>query len=64
MSGSISGNVKEDVENNNSGDIALGNVFITLLNQSGIVVSTTLTDSTGGYVFDNLQAGNYTVVED
>jgi hypothetical protein len=55
--------VKEDVDNNNSGDIALGNVFIPS-NQSGIVVSTTLTDSTGGYVFDNLQAGNYTVVED
>jgi hypothetical protein len=39
------------------------NVFITLLDSGGIVVGTTLTDSSGTYAFYNLPAGNYTIVE-
>jgi hypothetical protein len=62
--GSISGKVKEDVDNNDSGDVDLANVFITLLDSGGIVVGTTLTDSSGTYAFYNLPAGNYTICRD
>ena len=61
--GSISGNVKEDLDNNDSGDVDLGNVFITLFDKSGIVVGTTITDFGGRFVFYNLLPGNYTVME-
>lgn len=61
--GSISGNVMEDMDNDNTGDIDLAGVLITLLDRSGVVVGTTLTDTGGAYVFYNLVFGNYTVLE-
>lgn len=61
--GSISGNVTVDVDNNDTGDTELPGVLITLLDRFGVVVGTTLTDSSGYYVFYDLLAGDYTVVE-
>jgi len=61
--GSISGNVKEDVDNNNSGDTNMSSVLISLLDNSGFVIRTTLTDTSGNYLFSSLPSGNYTVVE-
>ena len=61
--GSISGNVKEDVDNNDTGDVNLVNVQIDLLDSTGAVVATRFTDSDGNYVFNDLPMGSYTVVE-
>ena len=61
--GSISGNVTEDLDNNDTGDVALFGVNVTLLNGIGDIIATTLTDSNGKFIFNNLPAGNYTVVE-
>ena len=61
--GSITGSVKEDLDNNDSGDAPLPGVTLTLLDSAGNVVATTVTDSTGSFTFVNVPAGNYTVVE-
>ena len=47
--GSISGNVSEDNNNDDSGDVDLAGVPIILKDQSGTVVATTTTDSMGNY---------------
>jgi serine-aspartate repeat-containing protein C/D/E len=39
----------------------LAGVMLTLLDASGTVVATTTTDSSGNYLFSNLQSGQYTV---
>ena len=36
---------------------------VTLLDSTGAEIATTVTDSNGGFTFDNFPAGNYTVVE-
>ena len=62
--GSISGNVTEDLDNNDTGDVALSGVNVTLLNGNGNIIASTLTDSNGMFMFSGLPAGNYTVVEE
>ena len=61
--GSISGNVMEDLDNDDVGDVDLAGVNITLLDGSGNVIASRLTDSDGNYVFSDLPAGTYSVVE-
>ena len=72
--GSIAGFVLADVDNNNSGDIAIPGVTLTLKDStgndidcdpvtSGMQPTMVLTDSSGSYVFANLPAGNYQVQE-
>ncbi|KAI2514320.1 oxidoreductase [Fragilaria crotonensis] len=59
----ISGNVKEDVDANDTGDVNIPGVLITLLDGTNKVLATTLTDANGKYAFINLTAGNYAVKE-
>ncbi|SNR67067.1 SdrD B-like domain-containing protein [Paracoccus sediminis] len=47
-----------DVDNDEAG---VAGVTVTLLNAAGAVIATTLTDADGAYLFDGLEAGNYTV---
>ena len=61
--GSITGSVKEDLDNNDSGDAALPGVTVTLLDSLGNIIATTVTDSSGIFTFVNMPAGSYTVVE-
>ena len=61
--GNISGTVKEDTNNDNSGDVPLVGVLITLLDSNGVTLSTTLTDTAGFYVFSDVKDGSYFVVE-
>ena len=61
--GSISGNVKEDVNNDDVGDANISGVVIVLRDASGRVVKTTTTDSLGNYLFGDLNSGSYTVME-
>ncbi|NEP95576.1 MAG: hypothetical protein F6K25_22825, partial [Okeania sp. SIO2G4] len=58
---SISGNVSEDIDNNDTGDVNLENVTVELLDDQGTVISTTTTDTDGNYEFTDLEAGDYTV---
>ena len=51
----------EDVDDDNDGDDDLSGVFVTLSDESGTTVATTLTDSEGNYVFYDAPAGDYTV---
>ncbi|MBK8347126.1 MAG: carboxypeptidase regulatory-like domain-containing protein [Saprospiraceae bacterium] len=60
----IRGNVKADTNNDNTGDVALGNITIQLKDAiTGTVVATTTTDASGNYQFLNVAPGNYNVVE-
>ena len=61
--GSISGNVSEDIDNDDIGEDDLIGVVVILKDRNGLVVATTLTDSKGDYVFYDLPAGNYTIIE-
>ncbi|KAI2496384.1 oxidoreductase [Fragilaria crotonensis] len=61
--GSISGNVKSDDNNDNIGDTNLAGVLITLLDKNLDPIATTLTDSSGNYVFNDIPAGDYFVKE-
>ena len=61
--GSIQGNVKEDVNNDDLGDINLLFVQIQLTSSDGVLVSTTLTDVDGNHAFYDIPPGFYTVVE-
>ena len=61
--GSISSSVYEDSNNNNAPDVPIDGVLITLTNLSGAVIATTLTDTSGFYVFIDLLAGQYIVKE-
>jgi uncharacterized protein YfaS (alpha-2-macroglobulin family) len=61
--GSISGTVREDLDNNNSGDTPIAGVTVQLKDSTGTVVQTTTTDANGNYTFNNVPAGTYTVVE-
>ena len=55
--------MKEDVDNNNIGEVNLVGVTITLLDSSNSVVATTLIDSNGDYLFVDLPVGVYSVSE-
>ncbi|MBL8999268.1 MAG: carboxypeptidase regulatory-like domain-containing protein, partial [Gemmatimonadetes bacterium] len=59
--GSISGTVREDVDNNNTGDTPIAGVTVQLKDSTGTVVQTTTTDANGNYSFGNLLPGTYTV---
>ena len=60
--GSISGNVKADLNNDTLGDENLRDVLITLQTSDGnAVIATTLTDFNGGFVFDGVPPGNYVI---
>lgn len=63
LMGSISGSVMEDVNQDLVGDINLSGIAITLLDSSGIIIGTTLTDSVGDYIFYDVPApGGYNVL--
>ena len=55
--GVISGTVKDDKSN------PIPGTLITLKDATDKVVQTTTTDSNGVYVFENLEPGDYTIVE-
>ena len=61
--GSICGRVTEDIDNNNSGDMAIPSVTINLIDSRGGVVASVLTDSDGKYCFYDLPIGKYVVTE-
>ncbi len=49
----------DGIQNNNESGLA--NVTITLYNNSGTAIRTTVTDASGAYRFDNVTPGNYRV---
>jgi len=61
--GSIAGNVGEDTDDDDAPNAPIPMVTIQLLDSTGAVIDTTMTDALGNYVFTGLPAGNYTVVE-
>ncbi|MCA0186327.1 MAG: flagellar M-ring protein FliF, partial [Proteobacteria bacterium] len=61
--GAITGSVREDLDNNNTGDVPIAGVTVVLKDSAGNVVATTTTDASGYYSFNNVPAGNYTVHE-
>jgi SdrD B-like domain/Secretion system C-terminal sorting domain len=44
-----------------AGEPGVAGVTVTLYNNAGVVVSTTVTDAYGMYLFDNLATGDYTI---
>ncbi|WP_411958381.1 SdrD B-like domain-containing protein [Paracoccus homiensis] len=50
---------KDGIDNNETG---VSGVTVQLLNAAGAVVATTTTDADGAYLFDNLEAGEYSVI--
>ena len=44
------------------GETGIPGITVTLYDSNGDVIATTTTDQNGNYVFDNLPAGDYTVV--
>ncbi|WP_197356594.1 SdrD B-like domain-containing protein [Aureliella helgolandensis] len=67
LPGSIAGRVISDTNGNciidAAGEMPLSGVRIELLDQSGTVLQTTLTDAEGRYTFDDLLPGNYSIRE-
>jgi len=61
--GSISGSVTKDTNNDNIGDEPLAGVLIMLSVESGDVVATTTTDTSGFYVFYDIPLGLYIITE-
>ena len=61
--GSISGTVTEDTTGDSNGDTPISHVTLRLLNSYGDVINTAVTDIDGKYIFPDLIAGEYTVVE-
>ena len=59
--GSLTGKVLEDRDNNGSGDTPIAGVTVVLKNAAGQVVGTATTGADGTYTFSNVPAGNYTV---
>ena len=57
----ISSSVYEDSNNNDAPDVPIGGVLITPTDSSGVVIATTLTDTSAFYVFIDLPAGQYIV---
>ncbi|SFD14779.1 SdrD B-like domain-containing protein [Massilia yuzhufengensis] len=62
--GSIGDTVWEDTNYNgirDSGEAGIRNVTVRLLDSTGKVLETTVTNSSGNYLFDNLNAGSYRI---
>ncbi len=57
----VSGNVSQDLDNDDIGDIGIGNVVITIVDGAG-VTQTALTDAMGNYSFV-VAPGAYTITE-
>ena len=60
--GTIAGQVTNDVDNDQLGDIPLVGVIITLIDRDGVEF-TTITDINGEYSFENINPGLYTLIE-
>jgi serine-aspartate repeat-containing protein C/D/E len=63
---SLSGHVYEDADGDcirDPQEDPIANVLIELLNENGVVIETTRTDSEGRYQFDNLRPGTYAIRE-
>jgi len=64
---SIAGTVFEDFDRDiiqDTGDEGIPDVTIELRdNDTGLIIATTITDEFGNYLFEDLQPGNYTVLE-
>ncbi len=64
QTGTISGNVKADTNNDDTGDLNLAGVTITLRDSGDTTtIATTTTDSSGNYSFTNVTPGSYLVKE-
>lgn len=64
ISGTVHGDVNGDcVFDPSQGDVPLAGVELVLLDDSGEVIATTVTDQNGNYSFDNLKPGTYSVRE-
>jgi large repetitive protein len=64
--GSVSGYVYGDANNDGLKAVAetpIAGVSLRLLDSSGAVIATATTAADGGYIFSNIPAGSYTVVE-
>ena len=68
--GSISGTVTEDTNNDGAGEVPIAGVTVQLFADTngdgqpdGAAIATTTTGTDGSYRFDDLQPGNYVVVE-
>jgi protocatechuate 3,4-dioxygenase beta subunit len=61
--GTISGNVSEDIDNDDLGDEPIEGVVINLVDDMGMVVATDTTDANGDYLFEDVTPGEYTVEE-
>ncbi|NEQ73046.1 MAG: hypothetical protein F6K23_08125, partial [Okeania sp. SIO2C9] len=61
--GSISGTVTEDTDNNGTGDTPLADVEVVLRDDQGNNVATTTTGSDGTYSFNDVEPGDYEVVQ-
>ena len=57
--GNISGTVREDLDNNNTGDTPIAGVTVVLKDASGAPIATTTTDANGNYFFRTIKAGPY-----
>ena len=51
------------MDNNHSGNAAISGATITLLDSAGVVIATTVSDCSGGFLFVSLPASNYTVIK-
>ena len=63
LPGAISGTVREDLDNNNTGDTPIAGVTVVLKGADGTPIATTTTDANGNYSFTGVPAGSYTVEE-
>ncbi|MEL6987486.1 MAG: SdrD B-like domain-containing protein, partial [Bacteroidota bacterium] len=59
----ISGTVLEDTDNDDIGDSPLEGVIVILLDSNGDTVAVDTTDMNGLFDFENLEPGDYTIIE-
>ncbi len=59
----ISGSVLSDTDNDDTGDVGLDGVTVTLVDQAGNEVATTTTADDGSYSFADVQGGTYRIVQ-